>query len=46
MINRIMDAADQIRNDKELWYGRYISVERAQIYVDIQEGHFENSRHT
>jgi hypothetical protein len=47
LINRIMDAADEIRSDQEVMVRAVMSiVERTQMPVDNQGGHFENTRRT
>jgi hypothetical protein len=45
LINRIMDAADRIRND-QMMRALMSIVERAQMCVDNQGGHFENTHRT
>jgi hypothetical protein len=45
LINGIRDATDQTRNDKEmLMRAVMLTVERAQMCVDNQVGHFEKVR--
>jgi hypothetical protein len=44
LINRIMHAADQIRNDQQMVMKAVMStVKRAQMCVDNQDGHFVNA---
>jgi hypothetical protein len=47
LVSGIRDTADEIRNDEEMEMGAVVSiVERAQLCVSNQGGHFENVRRT